>query len=237
MFITFFPNRETNDMDRFFIKTFEDAGFVPLVDGVNGYDLDILKRKYVTPHLFFLLDGKTRIYTSLGKDLTEKPSFVVYFNEDRKINDYEWECIGDYFNGLIHGKHVTDRVEKCVQNLKIEITTIKPMNDLPETKTTSFNYRSFSPDDQWTFHEITNHRGEVFTTSVCNGKGENIDDMMINFLSIDAFRKDILAKCFLKKLWDHLCNGEFPLEEFLEKSENCGGMVYQCPLEQCLVDQ
>lgn len=217
MQIIFFPRDDPNDMDRFFIKTFEEFHFVPLVDAVHGNDQNWMIQKFNCPHLFFCLDNNTDLYGCIAKDLTERPSFVVYFNEDREISSYEWECIELYFKNMIHGRESSSRLNRVICNLKNDVTTVTPMNDPPEQETQAFSFREHGTPDH-NFFEITNHRGKVYTlksTSMVD-KEDKYRLMIVQFLKYPAFGKDILGQCFLKKLWDHFEKDEFNLDKILE---------------------
>ena len=224
MKITCFTSQ--SDLDGKFVTLFEEQGFVPLVDGLHRQDLVWLTAKFKdTPHLFGWLDYNNMLHFVDVQELQNFPSFVVYFNTDEIISDFEWEQVQHYFRHLVNGTPVSDRTLRCIKKLKDQVA--KPQVILQSEQPALPQYYEFNSkileDQDIGIFEITKANGTTpYTTVIRNFSIKGYKPLFTNYFACNAFRNDFVAIQFLMKLWEEFMQGPMDVDGMLkDATEAC----------------
>ena len=221
MKFTFFPDVPDTHRNSFLIQLIEKEGFVPLVDAKHGNDLQWLQNNFKCPHRFYCIDAHGYMETFVADNLPKPPQWVVYFDIDQVVTDFEWEQIHLYTVNLLHGNGIMERTKRCIQRLKDIVATpdvlYQPEHpNLPQYY--EFNSKLLEDQDIAVF-EITKANGTTpYTTIVRNFSIKGYKPLFTNYFACNAFKNDFIAIQFLMKLWQEFMNGPMDLDDMLKEA-------------------
>lgn len=212
------------------IKGFRKFGFEPMIDGIHGKDKNWLQQKLQCPHRLFYKDYlQTQFLSDTVDKLQIDPSFVVYFNDDQLITNFEWEQITKFVNSIMLQQPMSDRTERCIQRLLKQMTTKNLQSDIASEDSTKglpqyYQFRSMvhEESDKAFFEIIKSNSTTPYTTIINDYSKVGYKPLFTNYISIDSFKNDCIAVHFLGKLWERFMDGPFDLDGLLkEATEQC----------------
>lgn len=83
--------------------------YTPMVDSINGRNMDYLKKNYGVNSRFFFLSDFLSHHTVNELDFYA-PDFAVAFNDDETITGKDWICIERYLESLFYNQHECDEL-------------------------------------------------------------------------------------------------------------------------------
>jgi|JI7StandDraft_1071085.scaffolds.fasta_scaffold186244_2 hypothetical protein len=209
----------------YLIKTLENEGFVPMIDSVNGNNLQYLKTRYTTPHRFYIFGQDQSLLSKIGEELNEKPHLVIYFTQGDVVTDFDWDQIDLYIHNLVFGHPITDRTKRAIKKLVDEIARPKlvqqsAMPELPQY----YECNSLTIEDRdIIIFEIKKANTLIpYTTVIRQFSIKGYKPLFTNYFACNAFKNDNIAIQFLMKLWEKLMTGPMDLDEMLKRAtEDC----------------
>jgi len=210
------------------VTGFRDFGIEPMIDAVHGSDKNWLLAKLQCPHRLFWLDlEKNQIVAECIDTLEQNPSFVIYFNHDQMVTQFEWDQIIKFVNCIFLNQPITGRTERCIQRLKTQMVTQTPQQtppDLTQGLPQYYQFRSVihEPSDTGFFEIIKANSDIPYTTIISQFTQKGYKPLFTNYFTVNVFKNDCIAIHFLSKLWERFMEGPFDLDTLLkEATEQC----------------
>ncbi len=106
--------------------------YTPMVDSINGRNIDYLKKNYGPNTRFFFLSDFLSHHTVKELDFYA-PDFSIVFNDDETITGKDWICIERYIESLFYSQYECDELITVNANKLLKanqiIQPIKPNDD------------------------------------------------------------------------------------------------------------
>jgi len=211
------------------IRLFQQAGIIPLVDAVHGGDLNWLKYNFdQVPHKCFYInpDGDMTVY-EVGHGVF--PSFIWYYNAGDRIYETDWIFIKKFVVHLLQGDFlhpVTTRGRLLMQHA----TTMVPVNqeeaagdleadmDLDEDQRKMYAFREFYNEERnVALLEIKKPFTDLpYTVVIRDFKNRGLEPLFTSLYVCDSWGVSRFDAIFLEQLWTHLkMPGELDLDTLL----------------------
>lgn len=224
MKIIIFPDSPSSDLDGKLIRLFENQHFVPLVDDKHGNDQDWFRKNFDGPFRLYSFDQQNLITLDID-DMKQPVKFVIYFNQNEIITEFEWYQIELYLTHIIYEHPITERTKRCIERIRDQQLTLKPFvspqqPDLPQF----YEFKShFIEEDDIALFEITKANSTTpYTTVVRQFSVKGYKPLFTNYFACNAFRNDFVAITFLQKLWKEYMQGPMDLDQLLkDATEAC----------------